>query len=343
MPDPTMSTPTTSREWQLVRRPSSAFHADDVALVEVPLPSLTPEQVLVANTHLSVDPYMRGRMDDTPSYIEPFRLHAPLQGGAIGVVVESRSDRFAEGDVVEHFLGLRDTVVADAAALTPLDLAGRAPQAYLGALGSTGLTAWVATTLVAPITPGDTVLVTGAAGAVGSLAGQLARLRGAARVVGTAGSADKCAALVDQLAFDAAVNYRDPAATDQLRDSVDDGIDVVVDNAGGAMLEVAIDEMSIGGRIALVGMASEYDGRRSHAFRNLYTLIKRRVRMEGLLVTDHVDQIGRFRNEVGPWLDSGHIVDRRTAFRGLESFPEALHAVLTSGSALDGKAILDIA
>ena len=338
---PTMtSRPAISREWRLVRRPHAGFVASDLDLVETPVPSPAPGEVVVVNTHLSVDPYMRGRMDDAPSYIPPFPLGSPLDGGAVGIVVESRSPTLAEGDVVEHFLGLREAVVADAAAFVPLDLAGRAAEVYLGTLGATGLTAWLATGTMAPVRDGDTVVVTGAAGAVGGLAGQLARLRGAGRVIGSAGSAKKRALLLEELGYDDAFDYHDGSAEELLVNAAPGGIDVLVDNVGGAQLEAAIDQMSVGGRIALVGMASEYDGRTPHPFTNLYSVVKRRVSVQGFLVSDHLDRMAEFRREVGAWLDEGAVVHRDTVMPGIEAFPDALQSVLSSGSTLTGKTVL---
>ena len=341
---PTMtSRPTISREWRLIRRPRGAFVASDLDLVETQVPSPRPGEVVVANTHLSVDPYMRGRMDDAPSYIPPFPLGSALDGGAVGIVVESRSTALAQGDVVEHFLGMREAVVADAGAFVPLDLAGRAPEVYLGTLGATGLTAWLATSAMAPIRDGDTVVVTGAAGAVGGLAGQLARLRGAGRVIGSAGSATKRALLIEELGYDDAFDYHDGSAEELLAKAAPGGIDVLVDSVGGAQLEAAIDQMATGGRIALVGMASEYDGRTPHPFTNLYSLVRRRVSVQGFLVSDHLDRLAEFRREVGAWLDEGAVLHRETVVLGIEALPDTLHAVLSSGSTLTGKAVLSLA
>jgi len=339
----TTSRPTVSREWHLTRRPHGGFVSTDLDLVETPVPAPGPGQVVVANTHLSVDPYMRGRMDEAPSYIPPFPLGSALEGGAVGIVVESRSPTLAVGDVVEHFLGLRETVVADAGAFVPLDLAGRVPEVYLGTLGATGLTAWLATGIMAPIRDGDTVVVTGAAGAVGGLAGQLARLRGAGRVIGTAGTAMKRALLIEELGYDDAFDYHDGSAEELLAKVAPGGIDVLVDNVGGAQLEAAIDQMAAGGRIALVGMASEYDGRAPHSFTNLYSLVKHQVSMQGFLVTAHLDRMAEFRREVGVWLDEGAVTHRETVIPGIEAFPDALRSVLSSGSALAGKTVLRLA
>lgn len=339
---PTDGRPSTAREWRLVRRPSGSLQRTDLDLVEVGVPAPRPGDLTVVNTHLSVDPYLRGRMDDVPSYLPPFALDAPLDAGAVGVVLESRSADFAEGDVVEHFLGLREVAVAEAAAFSKIDLAGRRPEVYLGTLGSTGLTAWLASTVIAPVRAGDTVMITGAAGAVGGLAGQLARLRGAGRVIGSAGTAAKVTRLVDELGFDDAFDYHDGTAADLLDAAVPNGIDRFIDNVGGEQLAAAIDRMNLQGMIALVGMASQYDGREQHAFRNLYALITRRISVRGFLVLDHLDRMAEFRREVGDWLDQGKIVHQETVLPGIESFPDALRAVLTSGGSVSGKTVLEL-
>jgi NADPH-dependent curcumin reductase CurA len=329
-----------SREWHLVRRPVGQASVDDFALVEVAIPELEPGQVLVRNTHLSVDPYMRGRMDDRPSYIPPFPLDAPLEGGAVGVVVESRAQGVEAGQVVEHFDGLREATNVDAAAVFPIDPDGLPAEVYLGVLGATGLSAWLGVTEVAAVRPGDTVFVTGAAGAVGSIAGQLARVRGAGRVIGSAGSAAKVRYLRDQLGFDAAFDYHDGDIREHLRQAAPDGIDVVFDNVGGIQLEAAIDQLRVGSRLALCGMVSQYDGREPHGVRNLYDLVTKRATARGFLVGDHYDKMPTFRAEVGPWIRTGEVTHRQTVLDGIERVPEALLSLLHGRTPTVGKVVV---
>ncbi|MDJ0111407.1 NADP-dependent oxidoreductase, partial [Rhodococcus erythropolis] len=253
-----MSTTTVSREIRLASRPNGWPTSENFATAEVELPELEDGQILVRNIAISVDPYMRGRMNDVKSYLPPFQVGAPLDGGAVGEVVESKSADRAVGDVVVHGLGWREYAILDGSAVTPADTSIAPATAYLGALGMTGLTAYAGLTAVAEFKEGDTVFVSGAAGAVGSLVGQIAKLLGAKRVIGSAGSPAKVARLLE-LGFDAAFDYHDGPITELLAAAAPDGIDVYFDNVGGEHLEAAIDAMNQGGRIALCGAIAQYN------------------------------------------------------------------------------------
>lgn len=329
-----------AREWHLVRRPLAHASIEDLALVETEIPDLEPGQVLVRNTHLSVDPYMRGRMEDRPSYISPFPLDAPLDGGAIGVVVQSRAADIKAGQVVEHFAGLREVAVIDAAAASPIDPDGLPAEVYLGPLGATGLTAWFGIIQVASVRPGDTVFVTGAAGAVGSIAGQIAKLRGARQVIGSAGSAAKVRHLREVLGFDTVFDYHDGNVREHLAQAAPDGIDVVFDNVGGVQLEAAIGHLRVGSRLALCGMVSQYDGQEPYGVRNLYELVTKRATMRGFLVSDHYDQMPAFRAEMDPLVRTGKIAHRQSVLEGIERVPEALLNLLHGGTSTIGKAVV---
>ncbi|MGH8869187.1 MAG: NADP-dependent oxidoreductase [Actinomycetes bacterium] len=320
-----MSTPRTSREVHLASRPRGWPAAEDFALVEREVPEPGDGQVVVRNLFMSVDPYMRGRMNDLPSYVPPFEVGAVMDGGAVGEVVASASPDVAEGDVVLHGLGWREYAVADASAVRPVDPAA-APtlSAYLGVLGMPGLTAYAGVTEVARMVEGDTVFVSGAAGAVGSTAGQIARLRGAARVVGSAGSDEKVSYLVDKLGFDAAFNYRDAPVSRQLGEAAPDGVDVYFDNVGGEHLEAALTHLNVGGRVAVCGAISAYNATEPPAApRNLALVIGKRITIAGFLVRDHHHLRADHLRDVGGWLREGRLTYEETVVDGIDHAPAA--------------------
>ncbi|MBB5873835.1 NADPH-dependent curcumin reductase CurA [Allocatelliglobosispora scoriae] len=319
---------TKTREIHLAARPNGAPTPDDFALVEVDLPQLGPGQVLLRNLVMSVDPYMRGRMNDVKSYVPPFQLDAVLDGGAIGEVVESHHPSLVPGDVVLHGLGWRDHAITEAARVRKVDPSLGA-SSYLGALGMPGLTAYVGLLDIAAMKPGDTVFISGAAGAVGSLAGQIAKQRGAARVIGSAGSAAKVERLTGTLGFDAAFNYKDAPVRDQLRTAAPDGIDVYFDNVGGDHLEAAISALNVNGRVALCGAVAQYNATdATPGPRNLALAVGKRLTLRGFIVSDHNGRMGDFLAEMAPWLASGAVRFDETVVEGLENAPSALIGLL---------------
>jgi NADPH-dependent curcumin reductase CurA len=318
----------TGREVHLASRPRGWPTPDNFALVEVFVPEPGPGQALVRNLVMSVDPYMRGRMDDVTSYLPPFQVGAPLDGGAVGEVVASAVDGLRPGDVVLHGLGWREYAVVEARSARTVDPQLAPPSAYLGALGMPGLTAYAGLLDVAALQPGESVFVSAAAGAVGSLAGQIARLKGAARVVGSAGSAAKVER-VRELGFDAAFDYHDGPVRESLRTAAPGGIDVYFDNVGGDHLEAAIAAMRLHGRVAICGMISQYNATEpSTAPRNLALLIGKRLTLRGFLVGDHGHLRDRFVGEMAGWLRSGQIRYDETVVDGLENAPEAFLGLL---------------
>ncbi|WUH93680.1 NADP-dependent oxidoreductase [Streptomyces sp. NBC_00433] len=326
------STPTTKptgREWQLAARPHGWPTPADFALAEAPVPEPGAGQVLVRNLFLSVDPYMRGRMNDAKSYAAPYELGKAMQGAAVGRVVASAAEGVPVGTHVLHGLGWREYALVDAAQAAVVD-PGQAPlSAYLGVLGMTGLTAYAGLLRIAEFAPGETVFVSGAAGAVGSQAGQIAKLKGAARVIGSAGSDEKCALLVDEYGFDAAFNYKNGPVAEQLRAAAPDGIDVYFDNVGGEHLEAAIFSLRVHGRAALCGAISAYnDTEPAPGPRNLGLLVGRRITLRGFLVGDHQDLRGDFVREVGGWLRDGRLRYRETAFTGIDQAVAAFLGML---------------
>jgi NADPH-dependent curcumin reductase CurA len=310
-----------SRQWHLARRPSGWPTDEDVRFVTVDLPPLAENEVRVRNEFISVDPYMRSRMNDAKSYVPPYRLDRVMDADAVGRVIESRSPDLAVGQLVQHFHGWRDVAQGDASGFTArAEVPGVASSIYLSALGLTGLTAWVGLLVVAAMKPGDTVFVSGAAGAVGSAVGQIARLRGAGRVIGSAGTDEKVALLVGRHGFDAAFNYRNGPVSRRLRESAPDGIDVYFDNVGGEHLEAAIFSFNDGGRAALCGAISVYNAERAEPGpRNLAMLISKGLTLTGFTIPSYQQYAPEFFREIGPLVSSGDFVFDETIVDGVEN------------------------
>lgn len=317
-----------AREIHLASRPTGWPALDNFRLVEVPVPPLEPGQVLVRNTVMSVDPYMRGRMNDVKSYVPPFQLDAPLDGAAVGEVIASEAPDRSVGDVVAHNSGWRDLAVLPASRTRVLDTSVAPATAYLGPLGGTGFTAYVGLVEIAPVKPGETVFVSGAAGAVGSIAGQIAKLRGAARVVGSAGSPSKVEHVFG-LGFDAAFDYHDGPVRDRLREAAPDGIDVYFDNVGGEHLEAAIGALHTHGRVALCGAISQYNASEpTPGPRNLALAIGKQLTLRGFIVTSYGHLAPAFHAEMSQWLREGRVRYDETIVDGLENAPEAFLGML---------------
>jgi len=314
-----------STQIQLAARPVGWPTDADFQSVRTDLPNLSPGQIRVANAFVSVDPYMRGRMNDAKSYSAPYALGETMTGGAVGRVIASASDAVAVGDVVVHQFGWRDLVQEDASGFRVVpELPGVPLSAYLGVLGMTALTAYVGLLEIAQLTEGDTVFVSGAAGAVGSMVGQIARLKGAKRVIGSAGSAEKVALLTGKYGFDAAFNYKDGSVTDQLAAAAPDGIDVYFDNVGGDHLEAALASFNDGGRAAICGAISLYNRTEaSSAPRNLANIIGRGLTLKGFIVGNYVQHFDAFSTDMAGWLASGEVVFDETVVDGIENAVDA--------------------
>ena len=307
-----------TREIRLARRPHGEPVDEDFELAVRELREPGEGEVLVRNVYMSVDPYMRGRMNDAKSYVPPFELGKALQGGAVGEVDGT-------GELVVHDRGWREHAVVREDRVRPAPLPhGISPSALLGALGMPGMTAWVGVTEIAPVREGETVFVSAAAGAVGSVAGQICKARGC-RVVGSAGGAAKAKYVREQLGFDACFDYRAIEARDALREVAPDGVDVYFDNVGGPQLEAAIGALNRGGRIALCGAVSQYNATEpAPGPRNLGLLVGKRGTMRGFIVSDHSDHEGEFRGEVGGLIADGRLRLAETVVEGgLEAAPRA--------------------
>ncbi|MBC8990468.1 NADP-dependent oxidoreductase [Micromonospora chalcea] len=317
-----------NREIHLASRPQGWPTAENFRLVTTEVPTPGPGQVVVRNRFMSVDPYMRGRMNDVKSYVPPFALDAPLDGGAIGEVVAGEAGGVKPGDTVLHGLGWREYALVDAKGARKIDPDLAPVTAHLGVLGMTGLTAYAGLLDVAAMKPGETVFVSGAAGAVGSMVGQIAKLRGAGRVIGSAGSAAKVERLT-ALGFDAAFDYHDGPVSKQLRAAAPDGVDVYFDNVGGDHLEAAIGAMNVHGRAAICGMIAQYNATEPPAApRNLALVIGKRLTLRGFLVSDHGHLREQFVQEVAGWLREGRLSYDETIVDGIEQAPEAFLGLL---------------
>jgi NADPH-dependent curcumin reductase CurA len=331
-----------SREWHLVRRPRGLPLPEDFTLVDVLLPAPSHDEVVVRNSWLSVDPAMRTRMrsdvdgqDSRQTHLRPYSLGESMSGQAIGVVERVGADvaTLAPGDTVRHNSGLRDVALLKESDVTKLRLDGTAPEWHLSALGIPGFTAFVALTRFADLQDADQVFVSSAGGAVGHLAGQMARLMGAGAVVGSAGSPEKIAWLKSRASFDEVVNYKRGDLAGQLRAAAPGGIDVYIENVGGEHLEAALDWMNPGGRIVMCGMISGYnDLSPSPGPRNLMHVIRKSLTIRGFVVGHHTDVHSDFLATVRPWLADGKIALRETVFHGLEATVDALRALLSGTS-----------
>lgn len=322
---------TLSRQFHLISRPEGLPDPSNFRLEEAPLNPPKLGEITVRNTWLSVDPYMRGRMNDKPSYIPPFELNQPMDGAAVGVVEDSADDRFKIGDTVSHFAGWRDRDVIAADSATQTDLAVPA-QAYLGPLGLPGLAAYAGLLRIGTPKEGETVFVSAAAGTVGSLVAQIAKLKGC-RVIGSAGSDDKVRWLREAAGVDAVINYK--TATDMtaaLKEVAPEGIDIYFDNVGGDHLEAAIAVANDFARFALCGMISQYNKAPEGPY-NIFGVVEKRILMQGIIVTDELGMMPDLQRDMTQWIADRKITWQETVSEGLESAPDAFISLFSGGNA----------
>ncbi|MFL6853992.1 MAG: NADP-dependent oxidoreductase [Sphingomicrobium sp.] len=311
-----------AKAWHLMQRPKGVPVPQDFALKEFDLPEMADGMVRVANRWLSVDPYMRGRMNDVKSYVPPFALDAPMEGGAVGEVVESRDPGFAPGDMVLHMGGWRDEAVAPASSLNKLPaIPGVQPEAFLGNLGLTGGTAYFGLLEAASAKEGDIIFVSAAAGAVGSAVVQIAKAKGMT-VIGSAGGADKCE-FVRSLGADAAVDYKAGPVLKQLSEAAPKGIDVYFDNVGGDHLDAALALARKDARFALCGMIEGYNEAHPTCLKYIMRIIAMRIRLQGFIYTDYMGKMGDFYRDMGGWIASGQVKSRDTVREGLDQTVDA--------------------
>jgi NADPH-dependent curcumin reductase CurA len=318
----------------LAQRPTGMADDEAVRLEPEPRPQPGEGEALVAVRYLSIDPTIRTWMDDAPGYLPPIGIGEVVRSGGIGEVVESNNPSYPVGALLFGMTGWQEYVIADSAERAMQMLPeGVPPTTALGALGITGMTAYFGMTDVGRVAEGDVVVVSGAAGATGSTAGQIASIKGASKVVGIAGGAQKCAWIVDELGFDEAIDYKSQDVGRRLRETCPDGIDLYFDNVGGEILDACLARLALRGRIALCGAISGYNDRENAAGpRNYANLIIKRGRMEGFLILDYGARFAEAQAELAGWLADGRLRSAEHVVDGLENAVEALNLLFTGGN-----------
>ena len=311
----------------LASRPQGWVEPGNFRIERMPIPEPGPGQVLVRNRWLSLDPYMRGWISDAKSYVEPVAIDAVMPGGTVGEVVASTDAQLAVGDLVVGMLGWQRYAVADAGTVRRVDASRVPPQAFLGALGMPGVTAWYGLQRICRPQPGETVVVTAAAGAVGSVVGQLAKAAGC-RVVGVAGGAVKCRYAVDELGFDACVDYKAGQLQADLRAALPDGVDCLFENVGGAIFDALLARTRPFARVALCGMIADYNALEPYRLKNLRAALVNRLLLQGFIVSDHMELWPQALRELGALAAAGKLRWRETVAEGLERAPEAFVGML---------------
>ncbi len=329
-----------NHQFRLAARPQGMVKREDFDYVEEPLPELADGQVLVKVKYISLDPAMRGWMNEGRSYVPPVQIGEVMRAATAGEVVESRSEKLAVGDTVSGWLGVQEYAVCEQSAVFKVDAETVPLSKYVGALGMPGMTAYFGLLEVGAPKEGETVVVSGAAGAVGSLVGQIAKIKGC-RVVGIAGGQEKCKWIVEELGFDAAIDYKAEDVGEALRKHCPEGIDVYFDNVGGEILDAALARLARGARVVICGAISQYnnlDAVRGPS--NYMSLLVNRARMEGFVVVDYMGRMGEGMQEMGAWIADGRMVAREDVVDGFESFPEALQRLFRGENV--GKLVLKV-
>ncbi|KQV54278.1 NADP-dependent oxidoreductase [Duganella sp. Root336D2] len=332
---------TNNRQFLLARRPEGAIQRSDFELAATPLRALADGEILIQVSHISLDPAMRGWMNaSTESYMPPVALGEVMRAIAVGRVVESRNPGFAAGEHVTGLLGVQEHAIHSGAGLNKVDPSLAPLPLFLGALGMPGLTAYFGLLDVGQPKEGDTVVVSGAAGAVGALVGQIAKLKGA-RVIGIAGSADKVRYLVEELGFDAAIDYKTEDVAAALRQHAPKGIDVFFDNVGGAILDAALANLAHGARVVICGAISQYNNTDAVAGPSNYLqLLVKRATMRGVMVGDYYHRAMEAITTMGGWIQAGKLKTREHVVQGLDTFPETFAKLFTGAN--QGKLVLQV-
>jgi NADPH-dependent curcumin reductase CurA len=331
-----------NRQIRLAARPQGEVKPTDWEHASEPEAEPEEGQFAARTLAVSLDPAMRGWLDDRPSYLPPVQLGAVMRANSVLEVTESRHPDFAPGDHVVGAFGVQEHVVSDGCGANQVDLSLAPASTYLGALGMTGLTAYFGLFEVGDLQDGETVVVSGAAGAVGSVAGQIAKLKGC-RVIGIAGGPEKCGLVVDELGFDAAIDYRSEDVQRALRTHAPDGIDVYFDNVGGEILDAALVNLAMHARVVICGAISQYQtGKPARGPSNYMMLLVRRARMQGYLVFDYADQYGAAIAELAGWIRAGRITVKEQVVRGtIDDFPDTLQMLFRGENT--GKLVLELA
>ncbi len=317
---------TTYQKLVLASRPQGAVLPENFRLETATVPTLGEGQVLVRNHFLSLDPYMRMRMEDTKSYAAPQAIGETMIGGTVGIVIESKHPKYAVGDSVVGMLGWAEMGVADGAALRKVDATRIPLSAFLGSVGMPGMTAWYGLTQIIMPKAGETIVVSAASGAVGSVVGQLAKLRGC-RAVGIAGGAEKCEYVVKELGFDACIDYKAGNLAADIKAATPDGIDGIFENVGGTIFDTCVARMNPFGRIALCGLISGYDGE-PMVINNVRNFLTMRLTMRGFIVSEHIELWPQGLTELGGLVATGKLKFRESVAEGLAAAPEAFIGLL---------------
>ena len=316
-----------NRRVLLASRPSGWVSESNFRLEEAPVPSPKEGEVLVKNLWLSLDPYMRGRMNEGKSYAAKQELGEVMIGGTVGEVVESKHPKFAKGDQVLGMLGWQQYGLSDGKGLNKVD-ASRVPlSAYLGVLGMPGVTAWVGLLDICQPKAGETVVVSAASGAVGSVVGQIAKIKGC-RAVGIAGGRQKCDYVVKELGFDACVDYKAGKLNDDLKAAAPDGVDCYFENVGGEILDAVLRRMNAFSRIAVCGLISQYNATEPYGVKAIQSILTNRIRVQGFIVSDRMELWAKALPDLAGWVASGRIKYRETVTEGLENAPKAFIGLL---------------
>lgn len=312
-----------NRQIVLASRPRGMASTSNFGVRETTIPHAKEGEVVVKALYISVDPYMRGRMEDRPSYLPPFQINCPPNGGVVAKVVESKNPRFQEGDIVHGFLEWSEYSVSDGIELQKIDASSVPASAYLGVLGIPGLSAYFGLLDVGQIKKGETVVVSGAAGGVGSCAVQIAKIKGC-RVVGIVGSEQKMRYLTEELKIDAAVNYKDPNFAEKLKAACPKGVDVYFDNVGEDVTNVVCTQLNKFARVVMCGQISIYNLEKpGTGLQNLFTIMVQSVTVRGFLVLDYMNRFPEAFQQMGQWMKEGKLQYKETVSHGIESLPGA--------------------